>query len=160
MTVLRMLGSVCLLFCDVASISFWAIYFVCGLSDMVDGWLARRIGAVTKTGAMLDSMADLCFVACCGWQLLPILKLPPWLWIWAGAIAMIKVLNQVSAVVMCGKCSFPHTVANKATGFMLFVAIPMAWTLASIIPITITAFVATFAAVQEGHFIRTKKTKI
>ena len=44
--------------------------------------------------------------------------------------------------------------ANKVTGFMLFIAVPM--TFWSIIPISIAAIVATFAAIQEGHFIRTK----
>lgn len=160
LTVSRMLGSVCILFFDMTGMSFWAIYFVCGLGDMVDGWLARRLDAVTKAGAILDSMADLCFVVCCGWQLLPILKLPPWLWIWAGAIAMIKVLNQVSAFVMFGKCCFPHTVANKATGFLLFVTIPMTLVFESIVPVVMAAVVATFAAVQEGRCIRTKKVLI
>ena len=46
---------------------------------------------------------------------------------------------------------FPHTLANKATGFLLFITVPM--TVWSIIPISITAIVATFAAIQEGHGI-------
>ena len=41
--------------------------------------------------------------------------------------------------------------------FQLFIAVPM--TLLSIIPITIVAAIATFAAVEEGHFIRTKRYK-
>ncbi len=55
---------------------------------------------------------------------------------------------------MYGRCCFPHTLANKATGFLLFIAIPM--TFWSIIPIAIVAAIATFSAVQEGHFIRRK----
>lgn len=155
-----MLGSVCLLFCDVTGMTFWAVYFACGISDMMDGGLARRLNVVTKSGALLDSMADLFFVVCCGWQLLPIMKLPTWLWLWTGTIAVIKGLNQVSAFAMYGKCSFPHTVANRVTGFLLFVTIPMTLTFTSIIPVTITAAVATFAAVQEGNLIRTKRIKI
>ena len=51
-----------------------------------------------------------------------------------------------------------NTKANKFTGFLLFIGvmaigqpyfIPVAWTVASI---------ALFAAVQEGHFIRTGHT--
>ena len=97
----------------------------------------------------MDSLADICFVACCAWQLLPVLELPLWLWIWGGVIVVIKVVNQITALVKHGRCHFPHTIANKATGFMLFIAVPM--TFHSIIPITVVAACATFAAIQEWH---------
>ena len=127
------------------------------ISDIADGWLARKLKCVTRTGALLDSVADICFVACCAWMLLPILELPQWLWLWAGVIVAIKVVNQLSALVMYGHCCFPHTTANKATGFLLFIAVPM--TFLSIIPIVIVASVATFAAIHEGHFIRTNTVR-
>ena len=153
-TLLRIVGSLGLLVCDVTGVVYWIIYALCGISDIVDGWLARKLKCVTKTGALLDSVADICFVACCVWKLLPILELPQWLWLWAGVIVAIKVLNQISALVMYGHCCFPHTTANKATGFVLFIAVPMTvWT---IIPISIATTVATFAAAQEGHFMRTR----
>ena len=151
---LRIVGAVALLQNNVSSIPFWVFYIVCGISDIADGWLARKLKCVSKTGALLDSVADICFVACCAWKLLPILELPQWLWLWAGVIVAIKVLNQISALVMYGHCCFPHTTANKATGFVLFIAVPMTvWT---IIPISIATTVATFAAAQEGHFMRTR----
>ena len=151
---LRIVGTVVLLLSDVSSILFGVLYIVCGISDIADGWLARKLKCVTRTGALLDSVADICFVACCAWKLLPILELPQWLWLWAGVIVAIKVVNQISALVMYGHCCFPHTTANKATGFVLFIAVPMTvWT---IIPISIATTVATFAAAQEGHFIRTR----
>ena len=145
---LRITGSVGLLLCDVTSVAYWIIYSLCGFSDIADGWLARKLKCVTKMGALMDSMADICFVACCGWKLLPIFELPQWLWLWAGVIVAIKVVNQISALVMYGHCCFPHTTANKATGFLLFIAVPM--TVWSIIPITIVAAIATFAAIHEG----------
>ena len=156
-TLLRIAGSLGLLLCDVTSVVFWIIYGLCGISDIVDGGLARKLKCVTKTGALLDSVADICFVAYCAWKLLPILELPQWLWLWAGVIVAIKVVNQLSALVMYGHCCFPHTLANKITGFLLFIAVPM--TFLSIVPISIAATFATFAAIQEGHFIRTNKIK-
>jgi len=152
-TLLRIAGSLGLLLCDVTSVAYWIIYGLCGISDIADGWLARKLKCVTKKGALLDSVADICFVACCALKLLPILDLPQWLWLWAGVIVAIKVVNQISALVMYGHCCFPHTLANKATGFLLFIALPM--TVWSIIPIAIVASVATFAAIHEGHYIRT-----
>ncbi len=153
-TLLRIVGSISLLLCDVTGVAYWVIYGLCGISDIADGWLARRLKCVTKTGALLDSLADICFVACCTWKLLPILELPQWLWLWAGVIVVIKVVNQLSAIVMYGRCCFPHTTANKATGFLLFITVPTAFT--SAIPIAIVATVATLAAICEGHFIRTR----
>jgi CDP-diacylglycerol--glycerol-3-phosphate 3-phosphatidyltransferase len=153
-TLLRIAGSLGLLLCDVTGVVYWIIYALCGISDITDGWLARKLKCVTKKGALLDSVADICFVACCAWKLLPILELPQWLWLWAGVIVAIKIVDQLSALVRYGRCYFPHTTANKATGFLLFIAVPMIiW---SIVPIVIVASVATFAAVQEGHFIRTR----
>ena len=149
---LRIVGAVALLQNNVSSIPFWVFYIVCGISDIADGWLARKLKCVTNTGALLDSLADICFVAFCVWKLLPILELPQWLWLWAGVIVAIKVLNQLSALVMYGHCCSPHTFANKITGFLLFISVPMV--LWSIVPIIIVAAIATFAAIQEGHFIR------
>ena len=154
-SVLRFLGAVCLLFFGVESCAFWVIYFVCGLSDMADGYLARKFGCESKIGALLDSLADLAFVICCCFKLIPALALPKWLWIWGGVIVAIKVVNQISALVMYKKCIFLHTIANKVTGILLFVGVPLTIFLESFVPMVIIAVVATFAAVQEGHFIRT-----
>ena len=144
LSLLRMVGAVALLLSDVSGVLFGVLYIVCGISDIADGWLARKLKCVTRTGALLDSVADICFVACLCPLLLPILELPQWLWLWAGVIVAIKVVNQLSALVMY----FHHTLANKWAGFLLFIAVPM--TIWSIIPISIAAFVATFAAIHEG----------
>ncbi len=154
-SLLRVAGSIGLLFCDVARWLFWALYALCGISDMVDGWLARNIHAESKTGAVLDSVADIVFVACCAIRLLPVLEIPVWLCIWAGIIVTIKIINQISALVLCKRFCFPHTLANKLTGFLLFLTVPgILW---SVIPVSIAAAIATFSAVQEGHYIRTKQ---
>ena len=147
-TILRIAGSLGMFLCDVTGVVFWIIYGLCGISDIADGWLARKLRCVTKKGALLDSLADICFVACLCPLLLPILELPQWLWLWAGVIVVIKVVNQLSAVLKHGRCCFPHTLANKWAGFLLFITLPtIIW---SIIPISIAAFVATFAAIHEG----------
>ena len=152
---LRILGAICLLFIYPASVAFWVIYGLCGISDMLDGYLARKLKAESKTGAVLDSVADICFVACCAIRLIPVVQIPVWLWIWAGVIVVIKFINQVSALIVCKRFCFPHTTANKLTGLLLFLAAPMMFW--SIIPLAFVAGVASFAAVQEGHFIRTRQ---
>ncbi len=150
-TLLRIAGSLGLLLCDATGVVFWLIYALCGISDIADGWLSRKLKCVTKKGALLDSLADICFVACVCPLLLPILELPQWLWLWAGVIVVIKIVNQLSALVRYGCCCFPHTKANKVTGFLLFIAVPM--TFFTIMLLAIVAAIATFAAVQEGRVL-------
>jgi len=157
LTALRILGAFCLLLYEPAGAGFWVIYGLCGVSDMADGYLARRLHAESKTGAMLDSVADLCFVACCAIRLLPVLQIPTWLWIWAGGILVVKLVNQVSARIVCKRFCFPHTKANKLTGLLLFLSVPTVYW--SVVPLAFVAGVATFAAVQEGHFIRTGRVE-
>ncbi len=154
-SVLRIAGSISLLFCDVKGWPFWSLYVLCGLSDILDGWLARRLHAESKTGAILDSVSDILFVACCAVRLLPVLEIPIWLWFWTGIIVTIKIINQISALVVCKRFCFPHTLANRLTGLLLFLAVPAMFR--SMIPISIVAALATFAAMQEGHYIRTKQ---
>ena len=155
LSILRTAGSVSLLFCDVKGWPFWVVYGLCGISDMLDGYLARELHAESKAGAMLDSVADLLFVVCCAVRLLPEVEIPVWLWAWAGVIVFIKIVNQVSALIVRKRFCFPHTWANKLTGILLFLVVPTVFW--SVIPIALVAAVATFAAVQEGHFIRTKQ---
>ena len=154
-TALRIAGSIGLLFCNTNGWMFWTLYVLCGLSDMVDGWLARRLHVESKTGSILDSIADLLFVACCAIQLLPTMSIPLWLWIWAGIIVIIKIVNQISSLLIIKRFCFPHIIANKLTGFLLFIAVPtISW---HIIPIAIVALIATFAAIQEGYYIGTRR---
>ena len=149
-SILRIAGSIGLLFFNVKGWPFWVLYTLCGISDMIDGRLARKLHAETRAGAVLDSVADIIFVACCAFRLLPVLEIPAWLWIWAGVILFVKIVNQISALVVYKRFSFPHTLANKLTGLLLFLTVPtMFW---SMIPVAIVAAIATFAAVQEGHF--------
>ena len=123
---------------------------------MLDGFLARRWGLESKFGARLDSLADFVFVLAAGYKLFPWLKLPAVLWMMTGLIALVKASNAISSYVVKHKIEFLHTKANKFTGFLLFVGmmtigqsyfIPVAW---------VVACIALFAAIQEGHLIRSR----
>ena len=135
---------------------FWVLYVIAGTTDMLDGFLARRWGVESKFGARLDSLADFVFVLAVGYKLFPWLELPVTLWIMIGLIVLVKIVNAISAYVVKRRIEVLHTKANKLTGFLLFVGlmtvgqsyfIPVAWVIACI---------ALFAAIQEGHIIRSK----
>ena len=154
-TFFRIAASIVLLFCPVFSPAFYVFYIAAELSDMLDGFVARKTDTVSKLGARLDTMADFVFVVVCLIKLLPILSIPAWLYIWIGIIALIKVVNIVSGFVVQKRFVAVHSVMNKATGALLFL-LPLT---ISTVPVKTSVIVvcaaATFAAIQEGHFIRT-----
>ena len=69
----------------------------------------------------------------------------------------IRLFNIISGFAVQKKYVAVHTTMNKVTGVLLFM-LPLTL---SIVPLIYTGIpicsVATFAAVQEGHFIRTGK---
>ena len=145
-----------LLLVDAMTVPFWVLYVIAGTTDMFDGYLARRWGVESKFGARLDSLADFVFVLVVGYKLFPWLKLPATLWMMIGLIALVKASNAFSVYLVKQRIEFLHTKANKLTGFLLFIGmmtiaqsyfIPLAWLIACI---------ALFAAIQEGHYIRSK----
>ena len=158
-TSLRIIGGFCLLKLDVIPqivSPFWGLYAFCGMTDIVDGYVARRLKAETKTGAMLDSYADIAFVVCSAIKLRSFLIVPTWLWMWAGIVVAVKIMNQMSAWVIHRKFMFPHTFANKLTGFCLFISIPVFVCFGQFLPLLIASFLAMFAAVQEGYYVKRK----
>ena len=58
----RGLISIALLFCPVFSPVFYTLYLISGLSDMIDGTIARRMNTVSEFGARFDTAADFVFV--------------------------------------------------------------------------------------------------
>jgi CDP-diacylglycerol--glycerol-3-phosphate 3-phosphatidyltransferase len=77
----RILLSILLLFFPAFSTWFYVIYLICGLTDMVDGTIARKTNAVSEFGSRLDTIADFVFVVVCLVKLLPVMDIPTWLWI-------------------------------------------------------------------------------
>ena len=154
-TFFRIAASIVLLFCPVFSPAFYVFYIAAGLSDMLDGFVARKTDTVSKLGARLDTMADFVFVVVCLIKLLPILSIPAWLYIWIGIIALIKVVNIVSGFAVQKRFVAVHSAMNKATGALLFL-LPLT---ISTVPVKTSVIVvcaaATFAAIQEGYCIRT-----
>lgn len=152
LTVSRIIFSL-LLFCfPPFTISFCILYIICGLSDMIDGTVARKTGTESRFGANLDSIADIVFVLICLIKILPVVELQAWIWI--AVIAIIKTVNIISGFMRRKKRVMPHTIANKVTGIILFI-LPLSL---SIVDINLAAIpacaVATFAAIQEGYLIR------
>ena len=151
----RILCSIVLLFCSPFSPSFYALYLVAGLTDMIDGPVARKTGTVSELGAKLDTTADFLFIAACLIKLLPLIPFSLWLWFWIGGIALIKAVNLFSGYIVQKRFVTMHTVMNKTTGILLFV-LPLTIPVVALkYSAPVVCMAATFAAIQEGHYIRT-----
>lgn len=151
----RILLSVGLLFCPALSVSFHALYLLAGLSDILDGPVARRTHAAGPFGAKLDALADLILVAVCLCKLLPALDIPLWLSLWIAAIALVKIGNIVYGYVTQKRFVAVHSRMNKLTGFLLFL-LPLTLPYIDLrYTAPLVCAVAAFAALQEGRLLRT-----
>lgn len=155
----RIVFSIALLFITPFSPMFYVLYAVAGLTDMIDGTVARKTNTVSAFGTRLDSVADFVFVTVCLFKLLPILDIPVWLWIWIAVIVLIKVINIISGAIKLKRMIAVHSLMNKITGALCFL-LPLTLSLIDLKYGTIVVCTAaTFAAIQEWHYIRTGRVK-
>ncbi|MFT4143518.1 MAG: CDP-alcohol phosphatidyltransferase family protein [Mobilitalea sp.] len=119
-TIARILGTMFLLIIKPFSQLFLIVYFLCGVTDVVDGVIARKFNLVSKKGQILDSIAD-CFMITV-LLLLVILNfnLPLWSLFWVVIIAIIRLSSLIVGFIRYRQLAFLHTYANKTTGFVLF----------------------------------------
>ena len=153
----RIVLSLPLLLIPLTSAWFCALYLLCGLSDMIDGTVARRTNNASEFGARLDTVSDFVFMTVALIKFLPHLPIPAWLWIWIGVIAMIKLGNAAWGFVRTKKLAFLHTALNKIAGLLLFLLpvttsfVDLAYTL------PIACAVATVASIHEYTIFSEKK---
>ena len=151
----RIFGSILLLFFPAFSLDFYITYLLCGFSDMVDGTIARKTNSTSKFGSQLDTIADLIFVVVSLFKLLPVTRIPQWLWIWGGVIAVIKISNIIWGYVSRKQFICFHTIMNKVTGLLLFL-LPLTIPFSELNYIAIAVCsIATFSAIQEGVYVIT-----
>ena len=154
-TLFRILCSFALLFCMPQSLPFYAFYTAAGLSDIFDGIIARKTNTATKFGAKLDTLADIIFDAVVLMKLLPILKLPVWIIVWVGVIALIKLVNIVIGYIRRHTLTAVHSVINKVTGALVFI-LPFTLTIIDIrYTAVLVCLVATAAAIMESRTVIT-----
>lgn len=102
------------------SIPFFVIYTLCGISDILDGYIARKTKTASKVGEALDSIADLFFIAVILIVFIPLLEWERWMLCWAGTIALTRFLSLGIGLVKYHALPSLHTYANKAAGIALF----------------------------------------
>jgi len=105
---------------------FLIIYLFCGLSDVLDGYIARRYHLETLIGAKLDSLADFiflitsltCMIRSYG------LLIPENIITGGVVVVVLRGVNVCITKKKFRQFGILHTVGNKLAGFIIFFACP------------------------------------
>ncbi len=121
-TSVRIIGTVVMIFTAPLSLLFFIVYSVCGLSDLLDGWVARKTNSITEFGAKLDSVADLFFYIVMILKILNVLWkiVPLWFWYVLGGVVILRVVSYTTAALKYRRFASLHTKMNKVTGLLVF----------------------------------------
>lgn len=121
-TLLRMVGTFVLLFIAPLTDMFYVIYTLTGVTDVLDGTIARKLNLTSKLGKKLDSIADLLFYTLVILRLFPEIlpRLPEEIWFIVGAVVFVRLVSYTIAAIKFHCFASLHTYMNKLTGFVVF----------------------------------------
>ncbi len=121
-TSLRLIGTAAMLFIEVFSTTFYVVYTLSGISDVLDGAVARATGSSTEFGKKMDSFADLVFYFVMLVRVFPALHeiFPEWLWNMIAAAIGLRVLIYIYVGLRYHRFASLHTYMNKLGSFGVF----------------------------------------
>lgn len=99
---------------------FWLLYVFGGLTDAVDGTVARKLGKASESGAVFDTAADAVFALTVIFRLLTDVKVPLWMIICAAAVGCIKAFNILYGCVKYRQFITVHSSLNRICGAVLY----------------------------------------
>ena len=156
-TILRIVGTFGFIFTKPLTKWFYIIYFFTGITDVLDGFLARKLKVTSEFGAKLDSVADMLFNTTMIVKILPVLidMLPVYIWYAVGLIAVIRIACYVVAAVKFKKFASLHTIMNKVTVFIIF-TVPFFANTKFLVPVCMIICAMGIIATTEELFIHIK----
>ncbi len=127
-----------LLFMEPLAPLFMVVYVLTGITDVLDGAIARRYGTTSELGARLDSIADILFYTLILIRIFPVLwvTLPKKIWVMVGAVIVVRLIAYGTFALKHHRFASLHTYLNKATGLLVFgvalfiktpIAVPYCW---------------------------------
>ncbi len=128
-TSLRIIGTFIMIFTTIFSREFYIVYTICGVTDVLDGFVARITKKTTEFGAKLDSVADLFFYGTMLFKLLPemLSAMPNAMPVMIASLVALRVCSYLIAAFRYKKFASLHTYMNKASGFSCFVMPYLIW---------------------------------
>ena len=124
---------------------------------MLDGFFARKYKITSQFGAKIDSIADMIFVFVSVLKIISFIKTSIIIYIWIIIIVLIKIFNIIFGYIKYKKLTLLHSVANKITGFVLFILTLIIEFIDIKIIATLICGIATFSAIQESYYIKIGK---
>lgn len=134
---------------DVAAVIVLA---VAGISDYVDGWVARRFDQMSKFGKFLDPLADRLFIAVTIIGM-AVRDLIPWWVVIAIAARELLVGLTLPELARRGFAGYPVHLAGKAGTMALMYAFPLLLLARMSGPVGEVAFVIGWASVLWGIYL-------
>ncbi|MGO0907449.1 CDP-alcohol phosphatidyltransferase family protein [Clostridioides difficile] len=148
-TTLRIILSIVLLKIEMFSFLFFTIYIVCGVSDFLDGYIARKINITSKFGSRLDSIADICLVISMSIIMLPVINISKYIVLWILIIVLVRITSIIIVICKYNTFAILHTYGNKLSGFMLF-CLPLFYNMMNTnLLASIVCVVASISAIEE-----------
>jgi phosphatidylglycerophosphate synthase len=145
----RIILAMLLLFLKPLSLAFLVIYVLCGVTDLIDGPIARMTNTTSSLGAKLDSAADTILIAVSLFTLYPFLGLTLEIMIWIFMIAIIRITSIGVALRRFKTYASIHTYGNKLTGLLLFITPLWLPFIHHTIWTVFVCIIATLSAVEE-----------
>lgn len=160
-TMIRIIGTLLLVFTQPFSALFFIIYTISGISDVFDGYVARKTKTSSAFGAMLDSIADLVLYAVMVLKIFPALwdTLPVGIWYAVTAIVIIRIVSYLLVAVKYKRFASLHTKLNKVTGFAVFMIPYMIMSPMIAVPYCVTACTISGVSTVQEITIHMNSTK-
>ena len=118
-TLSRIVLSIGLLFIEKYCLLFLTVYSICGFTDILDGYIARKTKTESKFGARLDSTSDLIF---CGIMFIIMFDVLLNHIALIIIISTVRILSFIIVIKKFNEFTFLHTYLNKLTGLLLFLS--------------------------------------
>lgn len=121
-TSIRIAGAVALIWILPFSPLFYGVYLICGLSDGLDGMVARLTKQTSDFGRLLDSVADLILYSVTFLKILPAMVslLSRWIWVWLAAAVILRLMVYILIAVKFRKFAATHTWLDKLSSILVF----------------------------------------
>ena len=150
-TMLRIVGALSLIAIRPLSALFFLVYAITGVTDVLDGQIARKTNTASEFGARLDSIADMVFYGVTAFKIIPLLwnTLTPLIWGFIAVTALVRTISYVVAMIKYRCFASLHTYMNKLTGFLLFIVPYIVVQPFAITAYMIISVVAVLAASEE-----------
>ena len=113
-------GSFLYLFNDFTG-GFIAIYVICGITDLIDGPIARKLGTTSSLGAVLDTIGDAVTYMAFIKILLMRHMIPSWLIIWMLGVLALHIVAGFVSLKRVKKFYIVHSLFGKILGGSIFV---------------------------------------